>query len=51
MNGLPELTSTAVKMGAALGRRIAHRLTNKPFPEGKMFTSLDDYPTTVFTPL
>lgn len=26
VEGLPELTSTATKMGAALGRRIAHRV-------------------------
>lgn len=32
VEGLPELTSTATKMGAALGRRIAHRLKGIPFP-------------------
>lgn len=51
VEGLPELTSTATKMGAALGRRIAHRLKGIPFPKNKMQTDLHNFPTTVFTPL
>jgi hypothetical protein len=38
-------------MGAALGRRIAHRLKGKEFPKNKMFVDLNNFPTTVFTPL
>jgi pyruvate/2-oxoglutarate dehydrogenase complex dihydrolipoamide dehydrogenase (E3) component len=48
---LPELTSTAVKMGNALGRRLAHRVKNVEFSNHLMFSDLSNYPTTIFTPL
>lgn len=51
MEGLPELTSTATKMGAALGRRIANRVKGIEFSKNKMYTDLTNFPTTVFTPL
>lgn len=52
VEGLPELTSTAVKMGQHLGRRLAHRINGlKQFKQSEMFISLENYPTTVFTPL
>lgn len=38
-------------MGAALGRRLAHRILQKEFPQNRMFIDLEGYPTTVFTPL
>jgi thioredoxin reductase (NADPH) len=52
VEGLPELTSTAVKMGQHLGRRLAQRINNlKQFKHLEMFISLENYPTIVFTPL
>jgi pyruvate/2-oxoglutarate dehydrogenase complex dihydrolipoamide dehydrogenase (E3) component len=51
VEGLPELTSTATKMGWSLGRRIVHRLGKGEFKEHEMFVSLHNYPTTIFTPL
>lgn len=38
-------------MGAALGRRLAHKIKNVQFPKNKMYTDLTNFPTTVFTPL
>lgn len=38
-------------MGAALGRRIVNRVKGIAFPKNKMFTDLNNFPTTVFTPL
>ena len=51
MEGLPELTSTAIQIGQNLGRRIANKVNGKKFPKNKMITDLSNYPTTIFTPL
>ncbi len=48
---MPELTSTATKMGWSLGRRIVHRLGKGKFKDHEMFVSLHNFPTTIFTPL
>jgi thioredoxin reductase (NADPH) len=51
VQGLPELTSTATKMGWHLGRRIVQRLGKGSFKDHEMSISLNNYPTTIFTPL
>lgn len=51
VDGLPELTSTATKMGWRLGKRIIHRLGKGKFKDHEMSISLTNYPTTIFTPL
>lgn len=39
-------------MGQHLGRRLAHRINNlRQFKQHEMFISLENYATTVFTPL
>ena len=51
VEGLPELTSTATKMGWHLARRIVEELGKGKFSQNKKYISLENYPTTIFTPL
>lgn len=51
VEGLPELTSTATKMGWHLGRRIVQRLGKGTFKDHELSIGLENFPTTVFTPL
>lgn len=42
------MTSTATKMGAALGRRLAHKVKGIDFKQKKMNVDLKIVPVTVF---
>ena len=48
---MPELTSTVMKIGAALARRIAENLGYAKFSENQKKINLEYYPTTIFAPL
>lgn len=51
VEGLPELTSTATKMGWHLGRRITELLGKAKFKSHETHISIHNHPTTIFTPL
>ena len=51
VEGLPELTSTATKMGWHLGRRITELLGMTKFKTHEKYISIHNFPTTIFTPM